>query len=70
MKVGELKQIINNLEDDYDIELRVRKKMTREEIKDLIYPYPYKTENTELVFDDVGVSDRVLCLGCEIDREF
>ena len=72
MTVGELKKIVNNLEDDYKIQMRVRKRMADEEIIRMnkagfpAYPYPYITEYTELEFDDVGVSDRVLCLGCEI----
>lgn len=31
-----------------------------------IYPYPYETSYSELEFDDVGVSDKVLCLGVEL----
>jgi len=67
MNIGELKSILENLEDDYTIEMRVRRKMTDEEAKECIYPYPFITVYTELVFDDVGVSDKVLCLGCEIE---
>lgn len=62
--VRELKGILSNLEDDYKIELRVRRRMTDKELIGTIYPYPFKTIYTELEFDDVGVSDRVLCLGC------
>jgi len=66
--VGQLRDIIKNLEDDYKIELRVRRHLTDEELKNLAYPYPYETKNCILEFDDVGVSDKVLCLGCEPDK--
>lgn len=67
--VGQLKKIIENLSDDYEIEIRVRRKLTDEELKDMIYPYPYNTQYTILEFDDIGVSDRVLCLGTEIKED-
>jgi len=70
MNVKRLKEILSNLDDDYTVELRVRKKLTGEELRGVIYPYPFKTEYTELVFDDVGVSDKTLCLGCEIAKDF
>lgn len=70
--VGQLRKVIENLSDDYEIEMRIRRKLSDDEIKKLydkygkIYPYPYETQYTQLEFDDVGVSDRVLCLGVEL----
>lgn len=61
--VGQLRKIIENLPDDFEIEMRVRRKLTDEELKNCRYPYPYDTENLTLEFDDIGVSDKVLCLG-------
>ena len=49
--VGQLRKIIENLSDDYEIEMRIRRKLT------------YDTEYLTLEFDDIGVSDKVLCLG-------
>jgi len=69
MTVGELRKIIDGLDDDFHIELRVRRRCTDEELKNLLYPYPYMTVNTELVFDDIGYSDKDLCLGCEIEKD-
>ena len=72
--VGQLRKIIENLSDDYEIEMRVRRKLTGEEIIELdkkygrIYPYPYETSYSELEFDDVGVSDKVLCLGVTLNE--
>lgn len=73
--VGQLRKIIESLSDDYEIEMRVRRRLTDEEIRQLhekygkIYPYPYYTQNTDLEFDDIGVSDKVLCLGVEVEDE-
>ena len=73
--VGQLRKVIENLSDDYEIEMRIRRKLSDEDIIELhkkygkIYPYPYKTSYSELEFDDVGVSDKVLCLGVELKDE-
>ena len=66
--VGQLRKIIENLSDDYEIEMRVRRKLTDEELKNCRYPYPYDTEYLILEFDDIGVSDKVLCLGVTSNR--
>ncbi len=69
--VGDLRKIIADLSDDFEIEMRIRRKLSDEEIIELhnmygrIYPYPYETEYATLEFDDIGHSDRVLCLGVE-----
>lgn len=60
--VGQLRKIIENLSDDYEIEMRIRRRLTDEELKESRYPYPYDTEYLTLEFDDIGVSDKVLCL--------
>lgn len=67
--VGQLRKIIENLSDDYEIEMRARRKLSDDEVRELhnkygrIYPYPYETQYVELEFDDIGVSDKVLCFG-------
>jgi len=66
LNVGKLKKIIADLDDDFTIDMRVRTKLTDEQLKNLSYPYPYNTEYTQLEFDDIGYSDKQLCLGCEI----
>lgn len=67
--VGQIRKVIENLSDDYEIEMRIRRKLTDEELKLCRYPYPYETSYSELEFDDVGVSDKVLCLGVELKDE-
>jgi len=48
--------------------LRIRRRLTDEELKYIPYSYPYETEYTTLEFDDIGVSDKVLCLGVELNK--
>ena len=73
--LGQFREITKNLPDDYEIEMRIRRRISDEEMKELadkygwIYPYPYETDYFTLEFDDVGVLDRVLCLGVEINNE-
>lgn len=66
--VGDLRKLIANLSDDCEIEMRIRRRLTDEELKYMSYPYPYETEYTPLEFDDIGVSDKVLCLGVELNK--
>lgn len=67
--VGQLRNIIEDLSDDYKIEMRIRRKLSDNELKNCIYPYPYETEYVGLEFDNIDMSDRVLCLGVERKEE-
>ena len=68
--VGQLRELISNLSDDYTIEVRVRKERDMQTIIESGYSYPFKTYYTELEFDDIGVSDKVLCIGTEVPEKF
>ncbi len=64
--IGDLRKVIANLDDDFTIELRVRTKISEEELAKRQYKYPYDTEYFDGVnFDDIGHSDKVLCLSVE-----
>ena len=67
--VGQLRKVIENLSDDYEIEMRIEDIIELHKKYGKIYPYPYETSYSELEFDDVGVSDKVLCLGVELKDE-
>jgi hypothetical protein len=65
--IGDLRKIIDGMDDDFSIEMRVRSKVSDEEFIKRRYPYPYDTEYFDGVeMDDICTSDRVLCLGVEI----
>lgn len=63
--LGDFRKLTENLSDDFNIEIRIRRELTEEELKQCLYPYPYETELAELEFDDIGFSDKDLCLGVE-----
>lgn len=63
--LGDFRRLTEHLSDDFNIEMRIRRRLTDEELKDCRYPYPYETEYTTLEFDDIGYSDKDLCLGVE-----
>lgn len=64
--VGQLRELIRNIEDDYTIEVRIRTRVSDEELAKRNYPYPFDTEYKEgFEYDDIGVSDKVLCIGVE-----
>ena len=41
--VKDLRELIEQLDDDFVIDFGVRRKLTEEELKNMIYPYPYET---------------------------
>ena len=64
--VGDFRRLTKELDDDFNIEIRVRTELSPEKIVAAGYPYPYQTEYRSLEFDDIGYSDKDLCLGVEI----
>lgn len=65
--IGDLRKIIDDMDDDFMIEMRVRTKVSDEELAKRQYKYPYDTEYFNgFEIDDICTSDRVLCLGVEI----
>ena len=64
--IKELRELIKDLDDDYSIEMRIRTKLSDDEIIKSKYLYPYKTQYINgFEYDDIGVSDKVLCIGVE-----
>ena len=50
--------------------MKVRTKISEEELTKRQYKYPYDTEYFDgIEFDDIGHSDKVLCLSVETNRD-
>jgi len=64
--LGDFRRITNGLDDAFKIDLRVRTRLSPERLAEMAYPYPFQTQYTYLEFDDIGYSDKDLCLGIEI----
>lgn len=62
--LGDFRRLTKDLDDNFAIEFRVRRRVPEEELKNRRYPYPYDTEYFDgFEFDDVGYSDKEVCFG-------
>ena len=61
--VGDLRKISNNLDDDYKLDIRIMKEIPEEELAGRSYPYPWEMIDGYLEFQDIGYSDKELCIG-------
>lgn len=60
--IGELRNLIKNLDDDFRIEVKIMEEIPDEELENMSYPYPWKMTKATLEMADVGYSDKVLNL--------
>lgn len=61
--VGDLRKIINDLDDDYKLDIRIMKEIPEKELISRRYPYPWEMIDGYLEFHDIGYSDKELCIG-------
>lgn len=61
--VGDLRKIIADLDDDFKLDMRIMEEIPEEELKGMSYPYPWRMYDGHLEFQDIGYSDKELCLG-------
>ena len=67
--VGDIRKLIEDLSDDFNVEMRLRRRLNNEELKFMSYPWPFETTIVDLKFDDIGYSDKDLCLSVETPNE-
>lgn len=60
MTIGELKELIKDVPNDFEFEVEVSKRRTESELKDSGYPYPYNFErcSTDNRDYDIGWSEK------------
>ena len=51
--VGDLRKILNNLDDDYKLDIRIMKEIPEEELAGRSYPYPWNMIDGYLEFQDI-----------------
>lgn len=69
MKVKDLIEKLKFYE-DFDLDITVHLEVMEEELQKQRYKYPYDNYKAELSIDDIGHSDKVVCIGVEIvDKE-
>ena len=61
--VGDLRKILNDLDDDYKLDIRIMKEISEKELIGRSYPYPWEMIDGYLEFQDIGYSDKELCIG-------
>lgn len=59
--VSELNKILNNVDDDFTIEISIMKEIPEEELKGMTYPYPWNKIDAKLEFADICVVNKELC---------
>lgn len=59
--VGELRELLKDLDDDYKLDIRIMKAIPEKDLKG--NRYPWEMIEGYLEFQDIGVSDKELCLG-------
>ena len=69
MKVRELREFIERLDDDFEIELLGKKKIPQEELDKMAYPFPYDIYKFELTTGDVGHSSKIAQLWIDLDEQ-
>ena len=61
--VGDLRKLIADLDDDFKLDIRIMEEIPEEELKDMSYQYPWRMYDGYLEFQDIGHSDKELCIG-------
>jgi len=68
MKVKELKQFLNRLDDDFNVELLGKKAIPQEQLDKMSYPFPYDRYRFELTTGDIGYSSKIAQLWIDLDK--
>lgn len=63
--IGELKEAIANIDDDFTITTQIVRELSEEELKDSAYPYPYEYTKANLEIGDIGYSDKDVFINIE-----
>ena len=60
--------MISNLDDDFRLDIRIMEEIHEEELKGMSYPYPWIMHDGYLEFQDIGYSDKEICLGVTLNK--
>ena len=63
--IGELKEAINNIDDDFTIDVRIVRELSEEELKGSRYSYPYEYSKANIEIGDIGYSDKDVFINVE-----
>lgn len=60
--IGDFRRITKLLDDDFKLAIRIMKEIPEEE-RNPLYSYPWEMIDGELEFQDIGYSDKDICIG-------
>jgi len=63
--VGELKNILKNINDDFTLTIKIRTKVSDEELENRTWKYPYDFQEAIIEFNDIAYSDKRVAFGIE-----
>lgn len=64
--VKDLKALLANIPDDFEIKMIVTEELGDGEIANSLYGYPWRTNESQLEFVDIGYSDKVVKFNADI----
>ena len=59
--VGQLKNIIADIDDDFELSISLRELVPEEELNKRVYKFPYDDTDCEMELDDIGHSSHQIC---------
>lgn len=64
--IGDLKKALENIPDDFIIDMNVTRELTPDELANMPYGYPFDSMDSQLELIDIGYSDKVVKFNAEI----
>jgi len=64
--VKQLKDLLSVVNDDFTVQIGVRKRLSDGELKKMAYPYPFASETVNAEPGDIGYSDKIIRIDCEV----
>lgn len=64
--IGELKKALEDIPDDFIINMNITRELTAEELANMPYGYPFDSIDSQLELIDIGYSDKVVKFNAEI----
>jgi len=61
--VGDIRKMINGLDDDFKLDIRIMKKVPENELSQRLYPYPWDMEDGHMEFQDISWSEKEVSVG-------
>ena len=62
-KLGDFRKLTEDLDDDFELDIRIMREVPKEELKNRSYPYPWDMYDGRMEFHDIGYSDKYFCIG-------